>query len=124
MIPTCIIVLQVSGPIPESPSVPASRDIWLKQHVKIIGVLEHRYGEGMIYSICLSIIQVSPYLGSWAMHSQICTTNCLTPTNLALPVAPRKAKEKQAVTKYSEHTPQDNKEEPDLGGSGEIPAQV
>lgn len=40
--------------------------------------------------------------GPQAMHPHIYASNCLTPKNIALPVTPRSAKEKQNVMEYTQ----------------------
>ena len=60
--------------------------------LSIIIILEQRDRKGIcLLSTYLSIIQVSSCLGPSAMHPHICTTNCPTPNNIALPVAPKQA---------------------------------
>lgn len=64
--------------------------------LSILIILEQRDRKGICFlSICLSIIQVSSCLGPSAKHPHVYTTNCPTPNNIALPVAPTEAEEEQ-----------------------------
>lgn len=60
----------------------APRDFTVKRFIKIFIVWSRHKEKECIYSICLSIIQVSPYLGVGVMCPHVYTTNCLTPDNI------------------------------------------